>query len=42
MPGRVIAAGLFGSALAYLAGLIAEAVIRAIARLALHSRAPGP
>jgi hypothetical protein len=40
MTGRVIAAGLFGSALAYLAGLIVETVIRAIARLALHSRAP--
>src|SRR5271163_3169594 len=40
MTGRVIAAGLFGSALAYIAGLILEKVIRAIARLALHSRAP--
>jgi hypothetical protein len=39
MTGRVIAAGLFGSALAYIAGLIVETVIRTIARLALHSRA---
>ena len=39
MTGRVIAAGLFGSTLAYLAGWIAETVIRAIARLVLHSRA---
>ena len=39
MTGRVIAAGLFGSALAYVAGWIAETVIRAIARLVLHSRA---
>ena len=38
MTGRVIAAGLFGAALAYLAGLIVGAVIRAIVRLALHSR----
>jgi hypothetical protein len=42
MPGRVIAAGLFGAALAYFGGLIVETVISAIARLALHSRAPGP
>jgi hypothetical protein len=42
MTGRVIAAGLFGSALAYIAGLIVETVIRAVARLALHSRAPHP
>ena len=40
MTGRVIAGGLFGSALAYLAGLIVETVIRAIMRLALHTRAP--
>jgi len=39
MTGRVIAGGLFGVALAYLAGLVLETVIRAIARLALHSRA---
>ena len=29
MTGRVIAAGLFGSALAYIAGLIVETVVRA-------------
>ena len=40
MTGRVIAARLFGSALAYIAGLIAETIVRLIARLALHSRAP--
>ena len=28
MTGRVIAAGLFGSALAYLAGLIVETIVR--------------
>ena len=39
MTGRVIAGGLFDVALAYFAGLILETVIRAIARLALHSRA---
>jgi hypothetical protein len=39
MTGRVIAAGLFGSALAYLGGFIVGTVIHAIARLALHSRA---
>jgi hypothetical protein len=39
MTGRVIAAGLFGAALAYVAGLILGTVIHAIARLALHSRA---
>ena len=32
MSGRVVAAGLFGSALAYLAGLIVESVVRAVAR----------
>jgi hypothetical protein len=41
MTGRVIAAGLFGSALAYLAGLIAETVIRLLAQLAFGARAPG-
>jgi hypothetical protein len=41
MTGRVIVAGLFGSALAYLAGVIVETIVRAIARLALHSRASG-
>jgi hypothetical protein len=39
MTGRVIAAGLFGSALAYLAGLIVETIIRFVVRLVLHSRA---
>ena len=39
MTGRVIAAGLFGSALAYLAGLIAETIVRLLARLALRTRA---
>jgi hypothetical protein len=42
MTGRVIAAGLFGSALAYLAGLIAEAIVRLLVRLALRTRPPGP
>lgn len=41
MTGRVIAAGLFGSALAYLAGLIVETIVRLLVRLALRSRAPG-
>jgi hypothetical protein len=40
MTGRVIAAGLFGSALAYLAGLIVETIVRFLVRLALESRAP--
>jgi hypothetical protein len=40
MTGRVIVGCLFGAALAYVAGLIVETVIRAITRLALHSRAP--
>ena len=39
MTGRVIAAGLFGSALAYVAGLIVETIVRFVVRLALHSRA---
>jgi hypothetical protein len=39
MTGRVIAGGLFGAALAYLAGLIVETIVRALARLALKSRA---
>ena len=34
MTGRVIAPGLFGSALAYFAGLIVETVVRAIVRAA--------
>ena len=40
MTGRVIAAGLFGSALAYLAGLIVGTIVRLVVRLALDSRAP--
>ena len=42
MTGRVIAAGLFGSALAYLAGLIVETILRFLVRLALRTRPPGP
>ena len=42
MTGRVIAAGLFGSALAYLAGLIAEAIVRFLVRLAMGTRALEP
>jgi hypothetical protein len=42
MTGRVIAAGLFGSALAYVAGLIMETLVRLVVRLALGSRAPQP
>jgi hypothetical protein len=42
MTGRVIAAGLFGSALAYLAGAIAEAIVRLLVRVALGTRAPEP
>ena len=38
MTGRVIAAGLFGSALAYLAGLIVEMIVRLVVRLALGTR----
>lgn len=40
MTGRVIAAGLFGSALAYLAGLIVETIVCLLAGLAMRSRAP--
>jgi hypothetical protein len=40
MPGRVIAAGLFGSAIAYFAGLVVETIVRLVVRLALHSRPP--
>jgi hypothetical protein len=40
MTGRVIAAGLFGAALAYLAGAIVEAIVRFLVRLALGTRAP--
>jgi hypothetical protein len=39
MTGRVIAAGLFGSALAYLAGLIVESVVRALGRFLLGAGA---
>ena len=39
MTGRVIAAGLFGSTLAYLAGLIIATILGLVLRLALHSRA---
>jgi hypothetical protein len=39
MTGRVLAAGLFGSALAYLAGLIVETIVRLLARVALGTRA---
>jgi hypothetical protein len=42
MTGRVLAAGLFGSAVAYLAGLVIEAIVRLIVRLVLDSRAPHP
>ena len=42
MTGRVIAAGLFGSALAYIAGLIVETIVRFVVRLVLDSRAPHP
>jgi hypothetical protein len=41
MTGRVIAAGLFGSALAYLLGLIVATIVRLLARLALRTR-PSP
>ena len=40
MTGRVIAAGLFGSALAYLVGLILGTLLAFLVRLALDSRAP--
>jgi hypothetical protein len=42
MTGRVIAAGLFGSALAYLAGLTVATIVRFLVRLVLESRAPHP
>ena len=38
MTGRVVAAGVFGSALAYLTGLIVESVVRALARLLSGAR----
>ena len=42
MTGRVIAAGLFGSALAYLTGLIVGSLLGFLVRLALDTRAPQP
>jgi hypothetical protein len=42
MTGRVIAAGLFGSALAYIAGLIVGTIVRLVVRLVLNSRASHP
>jgi hypothetical protein len=42
MTGRVVAAGLFGSALAYLAGVIVETIVSFLVRLALGTRPPGP
>lgn len=40
MTGRVVAAGAFGSALAYLVGLILGTLLAFLVRLALDSRAP--
>ena len=42
MTGRVVAAGLFGSALAYLTGLIVGSLLGFLVRLALDTRAPQP
>jgi hypothetical protein len=42
MTGRVIAAGLFCCALAYCVGLIVEAIVRLLVRLASHTRASHP
>src|ERR1700727_3086279 len=42
MTGRVVAAGLSGSALAYLAGLITATIVRLLVRLALGTRVPQP
>jgi hypothetical protein len=42
MTGRVIAAGLFGSALAYIAGLVLETIVRAVALLVWRTRAAPP
>ena len=42
MSGRVLAAGVFGSALAYLAGLIVETIVRALRWFLLDTRAPSP
>src|SRR5271156_1767525 len=41
MTGRVIAAGLFGSALAYLAGLIVGTIVGLLARFVSAKRPPG-
>jgi hypothetical protein len=41
MTGRVIAAGMFGAALAYLGGLIVGTIARLLASLVLRTRAPG-
>ena len=38
MSGRVVAAGVFGCALAYLAGLIVESVVRALGRFLSGAR----
>ena len=38
MTARVVAACVFGSALAYLVGLIAETIVRFVTRLALSTR----
>jgi hypothetical protein len=38
MTWRVLAAGVFGSALAYVAGLIVESVVRAFGRFLLSAR----
>jgi hypothetical protein len=42
MTGRVAAAGVFGAALAYLAGLIAETLVRALGRFLLGAGALRP
>ena len=38
MTGRVVAAGVFGSALAYVAGLVVEAIVRRVLRIMLAAR----
>src|ERR1700730_11696277 len=42
MTGRGLPAGLCGAALAYIAGLIVETIVRFVVRLVLDSRAPHP
>jgi hypothetical protein len=42
MTGRVIAAGLFGSAPAYLLGLIMATIVHLLAQLVLGTRPPAP